>query len=314
MIEVHHLTKRYGTRTAVDDLTFTVQPGRVTGFLGPNGAGKSTTMRAILGLDRPTEGTATIHGQPASAHPWPLRTVGAVLDPKAFHPNRTARKHLAALAHTVGEGSARVDAVLRQVGLSEVADERAGNFSLGMSQRLGLAGALLGDPDVLILDEPVNGLDPDGVRWIRLFLRTFAQEGRTVFLSSHLMSEMSQTADHLIVIGKGRLIADMSTADMLASTEPAVRVRTAQADRLHSILTSKGADVQRSVDGELTVRHLDTDVVANLAMEHRILVTELGSTRQSLEDAFMELTADAVEYGQSPPSQNPSLSSSRTGA
>jgi ABC-2 type transport system ATP-binding protein len=297
MIEVRNLTKRYGERTAVDDLSFTVRPGRVTGFLGPNGAGKSTTMRLILGLARPTEGTTLLRGRPFAAQPWPARTVGAVLDAKVAHPNRTARKHLLALAATAGAGPARVEQVLRQVGLGEVADERAGSYSLGMSQRLGLAGALLGDPQILILDEPVNGLDPDGVRWIRTFLKALADEGRTVFLSSHLMSEMAQTADHLIVIGKGRLIADTAMSDLLATSVPSVRIRTPHPGQLTTILQTHGAEVDAEPDGHLTVRHLDSDEVARLAMQHRVVLTELVAARQSLEDVFMDLTADAVEYG-----------------
>jgi len=298
VIDVRHLTKRYGTRTAVDDLSFTVHPGRVTGFLGPNGAGKSTTMRVVLGLDRPDAGTALVGGRPFAEHPWPLRSVGAVLDAKAVHPNRTARKHLLALAATIGEGATRVEEVLRLVGLTEVADERAGTYSLGMSQRLGLAGALLGDPQVLVLDEPVNGLDPDGVRWIRSFLRARADEGRTVFLSSHLMSEMSQTATHLVVIGRGRLIADTTTDALLTGAAPSVQVRTAQPDRLRAVLTARGAQVDPDGEGRLTVRHLDADEVASLAMENQVVLTELTAGRQSLEDAFLELTAGAVEYGQ----------------
>jgi ABC-2 type transport system ATP-binding protein len=301
VIEVRHLTKRYGARTAVEDLSFTVRPGRVTGFLGPNGAGKSTTMRMILGLDRPDEGIALVDGRPFVEHPWPLRSVGAVLDAKAVHPNRTARKHLLALAATVGEGAARVEHVLRLVGLTEVADERAGSYSLGMSQRLGLAGALLGDPQVLILDEPVNGLDPDGVRWIRSFLRALADEGRTVLLSSHLMSEMSQTAHHLVVIGKGRLIADMSTADMVSTAVPSAQVRSTQPERLHAVLTAAGAEIDVEGDGRLTVRHLGTDEIARLAMEHQVVLTELVAGRQSLEDAYLELTASSVEYAQHSP-------------
>jgi ABC-2 type transport system ATP-binding protein len=304
VIEVRNLTKRYGTRTAVDDLSFTVQPGRVTGFLGPNGAGKSTTMRAVLGLDRPDAGAALVGGRPFAEHPWPLRTVGAVLDPKAAHRNRTARKHLLALAATVGEGATRVEEVMRLVGLGEVADERAGSYSLGMSQRLGLAGALLGDPQVLVLDEPVNGLDPDGVRWIRSFLTALADEGRTVFLSSHLMSEMAQTASHLVVIGRGRLIADRSTADLLTTAVPSVQVRTVQTERLYAVLTARGAEVEPEGDGRLTVRHLDSDEVARLAMEHRIVLTELAAGRQSLEDAYLDLTAESVEYGRSDPREH----------
>lgn len=301
MIEVRNLTKRYRDRVAVDDLTFTVQPGRITGFLGPNGAGKSTTMRLILGLDVPTGGTALIDGRPFAEHAWPLRTVGAVLDPKSFHPNRSARNHLMALAATVGEAAPRVDHVLRLVGLDGVADDRAGQYSLGMSQRLGVAAALLGDPKVLILDEPINGLDPDGVRWMRQLLKSLADEGRTVFLSSHLMSEMSQTADHLVVIGRGRLIADMSMADLLKTAEPLVRVRSLQQERLHSLLIDRGAEVAVETDGRLVVRHLDPDEIALLAMRNQVVLIELAASQQSLEDVFMELTAATVEYTHNDP-------------
>lgn len=298
MIEVRGLTKRYGDQVAVDNLTFAVEPGRVTGFLGPNGAGKSTTMRLILGLDTPSAGSALVNGQPFSAQPWPLRAVGAVLDPKAFHPHRTARKHLLAVAATVNEGATRVEEVLHLVGLSDVADKRAGGFSLGMSQRLSLAAALIGDPRVLILDEPVNGLDPDGVRWIRMLLRSLADEGRTVFLSSHLMSEMSQTADHLVVIGKGRLIADMSMEALLATAEPSVRVHSLDDDKLRSVLSAAGAEVEPSDGGGLTVRQRTSEEVSRIAMKHQIVLTELGASHQSLEEAFMNLTEEAVEYGQ----------------
>ena len=296
MIEVTGLTKTFGSTTAVDDLTFTVRPGIVTGFLGPNGAGKSTTMRMILGLDRPTSGTALIEGKPYRELARPLSVVGALLDAKWVHPNRSARSHLAWLAASNGLPSSRVDEVLRQVGLTEVAGKRAGGFSLGMSQRLGLAAALLGDPRVLLFDEPVNGLDPEGIVWIRRFMQALAAEGRTVLVSSHLLSEMAQTAEHLIVIGRGRLIADTSVKDFVdrASTSFVV-VRSPQLDELRTVLTEGGHAV-RDDDGALHVTGATAAEIGELAAARSIVLHELASRNASLEEAFMKLTGGEVEY------------------
>jgi ABC-2 type transport system ATP-binding protein len=296
MIEVEGLTKRFGSKLAVDDLSFTVRPGMVTGFLGPNGAGKSTTMRMILGLDRPTSGTALVNGRPYEASTGPMHEVGALLDAKDVHGGRTARSHLRALAQSNGLPRARVDHVLEVAGIQSVAGKRIKGFSLGMSQRLGIAAALLGDPQILMFDEPVNGLDPEGIQWIRTLMRRLASEGRTVFVSSHLMSEMSQTADHLIVIGRGRLIADLSVADFIRkSSANHVRVRSPQRDRLAELLGARG--VSTSVeDGYLLVQSLDTAAVGDLAAEHRITIHELFEEKATLEAAFMELTRDSVEY------------------
>ncbi|MBF6329116.1 ABC transporter ATP-binding protein [Nocardia transvalensis] len=296
MIEVRGLTKRFGATVAVDDLSFTVKPGQVTGFLGPNGAGKSTTMRMILGLDQPTAGEAMIGGVPYQQLDHPLRLVGALLDAKWVHPNRSARAHLRWLAAANDLPAARVDEVLRLVGLSEVADKKAGGFSLGMSQRLGLAGALLGDPPVLLFDEPVNGLDPEGILWIRRFMQRLAAEGRTVLVSSHLLSEMAQTADHLIVIGRGKLIADTSTKDFIErASEATVRVRSPQLDQLRSLLTSNGMTV-REDEGALLVVGETSDAVGKLAGANSITLYELAPQRASLEEAFMRMTGGAVEY------------------
>lgn len=301
MIEVRGLTKHYGQTVAVQDLTFTVRPGQVTGFLGPNGAGKSTTMRMILGLDRPTAGTALIDGRPYAALRHPLREVGALLDAKWVHPNRSARAHLEWMAASNGLPKSRVEEVLRLVGLSEVAGKSAGGFSLGMSQRLGLAGALLGDPKVLLFDEPVNGLDPEGILWIRRFMQRLAAEGRTVLVSSHLLSEMSQTADHLVVIGRGRLISDSPTAAFIErASESSVRVRSPQLDELRSLLTSRGMTVkenERNADGAaLLVTGVTSDAVGALAGEHGITLYELAPQRGSLEEAFMRMTGGDVQY------------------
>ncbi len=298
MIEARGLTKRYGDKLAVDDLSFTVRPGQVTGFLGPNGAGKSTTMRLILGLDRPTSGTATVNGASYVSAPAPARAVGALLDAKGVHRGRTGYSHLLALAAAGRLPRRRVDEVLDMVGLSSVAHKRAGGFSLGMGQRLGIATALLGDPDVLILDEPVNGLDPEGIQWIRTLMRSLAAEGRTVFLSSHLMSEMQDTAEHLIIIGRGRLIADTSMADFLArSSENAILVRSPHAADLIPLLLQAGASVSQDLtDGPVTVRGLSAEEIGSLAGRHGLWLYELATQRVSLEAAFMELTADAVEY------------------
>lgn len=296
MITAHSLTKRYGDSTAVDDLTFEVPSGEVTGFLGPNGSGKSTTMRMIMGLDLPDSGSALIDGKRYCELFWPLREVGALLDAKAFHPARTARNHLhwLALANDIPAG--RVDEVLDQVGLTSVARRRVGKFSLGMTQRLGIAAALLGDPAVLLFDEPVNGLDPEGIRWVRHFLRDLARQGRTVLVSSHLISEMSLTADRLVVIGRGRLIAETSVADFVArSGGGAVRLVTPDVDRFTASLTTAGATVV-SDDGALTVGGLASQQIGDLAFRDGLRIYELTPVTASLEDAFMELTQDEVEY------------------
>jgi ABC-2 type transport system ATP-binding protein len=297
MIEARGLTKRYGDKVAVDDLSFTVEPGRVTGFLGPNGAGKSTTMRMILGLDAPTRGSATVNGRPYREHTAPLREVGGLLDARSVHPGRSAYHHLLALARTCGIPRSRVEEVVDAVGLREVARRRAGGFSLGMGQRLGIATALLGDPGTVILDEPVNGLDTEGIRWIRSLLQRLAAEGRTVFVSSHLMSEMALTAQHLIVIGRGRLIADTSTEELIASAAPnLVRVRSTDPDALAALLRSPEVAVSRDEDGALTVSGLSTDQVGTAAGAVGITLLELTAQQASLEEAFMDLTRDAVEF------------------
>jgi ABC-2 type transport system ATP-binding protein len=297
MIEAHELTKRYGDKLAVDDLSFTVRPGVVTGFLGPNGAGKSTTMRLILGLDAPTSGSVTVNGRPYRGLAAPLREVGALLEARSVHPGRSARNHLVAIAQTSGIPRSRVDEVIEAVGLDGVARRRAGGFSLGMGQRLGIAAALLGDPDTVILDEPVNGLDTEGIRWIRSLLRGLAAEGRTVFVSSHLMSEMALTAQHLIVIGRGRLIADAGVEEFIAATaRDTVRVRTTDPDALASLLRAPEVTVARDQDGALTVSGLTTDRVGTIAGAAGITLLELTAQRASLEEAFIDMTGDAVEY------------------
>jgi ABC-2 type transport system ATP-binding protein len=297
MIEVRGLTKRYGQKVAVNDLTFGIEPGRVTGFLGPNGAGKTTTMRLILGLDYPDAGTVSVDGQRYSGLANPMREVGALLDAKAVHGGRTAYNHLLCLAQTNNLPRKRVDEVLDLVGLSEVARKRSKGFSLGMSQRLGIAATMLGDPKVLMFDEPVNGLDPEGILWIRNLMKALASEGRTVFVSSHLMSEMENTAEHLIVIGKGKLIADCTMNEFIAgSSGAAVRVRTPSPDQLARTLAAKGGEVTADGDGALLVRGLTTDAIGDIAFEQAIRVHELSTLRASLEEAFMELTADSVEY------------------
>lgn len=296
MIEARGLTKRYGRTVAVDDLSFEVEPGRVTGFLGPNGAGKSTTMRLILGLDRPNAGQVTIGGKRYRQLHHPLRTVGALLDAKWVHPNRSARAHLRWLAKSNGIPRERVDEVLELVGITAVADKRAGQFSLGMAQRLGIAGALLGDPEVLMFDEPVNGLDPEGIVWIRKFMQARAAEGRTVFVSSHLLSEMSLTADHLVVIGRGRLISQCATQEFVEqASQASVRVRGRNLEALGAALTSNGHPPQ-STDGGLLIPGLTTDEVGELAAEHGAVLHELSAQRGSLEEAFMQLTHEDVEY------------------
>jgi len=335
MIEVRDLTKRYGDKMAVDHLSFTVEPGQVTGFLGPNGAGKSTTMRLVLGLDYPNTGSAMINGKPYRDLSRPLRTVGALLEAKSVHGGRSARNHLLFLAQTQGLPRGRVDEVLGLVGLLEVADKRAGGFSLGMSQRLGIAAALLGDPEVLLLDEPVNGLDPEGVLWIRNLMKQLAAEGRTILVSSHLMNEMAVTADHLIVIGRGRLITESSTEEVIArSTDKSVRVRSPEAARLAKLIeaaggtaaagdnaapagtitssgTAAGGPAPANGAGLLTVTGLGAARIGELAASAQIVLHEL-TPLASLEEAFMELTSGSLEFGRhEPDSVNASDGSAR---
>lgn len=297
MITAEGLTKRYGAKTAVDHIDFTVQPGQVTGFLGPNGAGKSTTMRMIVGLDRPSDGSVTVNGKPYARHRAPLHEVGALLDAKAVHTGRTAYNHLLAMAATHGIGKRRVHEVIELAGLGSVAGKRVGGFSLGMGQRLGIAAAMLGDPATLILDEPVNGLDPEGVLWVRQFVRRLAAEGRTVFLSSHLMSEMAMTADRLIVLGRGEIIADAPVADIIAAgTRPRVLVRSPHASQLAELLAAPDVAVVRSEAGVLDISGVDASGIGDLAAQHRLAIHELTPQIASLEEAYMALTADAVEY------------------
>ena len=295
MIELDGLTKRYGSRAAVDDLTVTVGPGRVTGFLGPNGSGKTTTMRCVLGLTRPSAGTATVLGVPYVELDSPMRSVGALVDPRARHPGRTAYSHLLALAQSNALPRSRVDEVVELVGLAAVADERVRGFSLGMGQRLGIAVALLGDPEVLLFDEPVNGLDPDGIRWVRQLLRDLAAEGRTVLVSSHLMSEMEDTADHLVVLGRGRLLADVPMAELLGA-DAVVRVRTPQRAVLADALQRAGAGVVLDPDGSLQVRGLDSGEVGDVAFAAGVRLHELTRATTSLETAYYALTGEDVEY------------------
>ncbi|WP_298805129.1 ABC transporter ATP-binding protein [uncultured Pseudokineococcus sp.] len=298
MIEARGLTKRYGAKTAVDDLSFTVRPGSVTGFLGPNGAGKSTTMRLLLGLDRPTSGEALVGGKRYHEHRAPLREVGALLEARAVHPGRSARAHLLALARTEGIPARRVDEVIELVGLTGVARKRVGGFSLGMGQRLGIATALLGDPAVVMLDEPVNGLDPDGVLWIRTLLKGLAAEGRAVLVSSHLMSEMAQTADHLVVVGRGRLLADTSVTELTARTQDAaVTVRSPQAARLAVLLRGVGARSATTGDADrLEVHGATAAQVGEVAGRHGVVLHELHARTSTLEEAYMALTRDSREY------------------
>ncbi|MFH8624599.1 ABC transporter ATP-binding protein [Streptomyces vietnamensis] len=296
MIEVRELTKRYGATTAVDALTFTVRPGRVTGFLGPNGSGKSTTLRMILGLHTPTGGSVTVDGRPFTDRPRGLRHVGALLDAGDVHGGRTARAHLAVLARSNRIPLSRVDEVLEEVGLAGAAGRRIGGYSLGMRQRLGIAGALLGDPPVLLFDEPLNGLDPEGVKWVRGLFRRLAAEGRTVFVSSHLMTEMEHTADELVVIGRGALIAAESLSEFAArGRRLSVTVGTPDRARLTALLLGEGAEVEEEA-GLLTVTGLPAARIGELALEHRVLLDQLTTRTASLEEAFMELTADSVEY------------------
>jgi len=309
MIEVRGLSKRYGDKIAVNNLSFSVEPGKVTGFLGPNGAGKTTTMRLILGLDYPDAGAVTIAGKQYAQLAYPMREVGALIDAKAVHGGRSAYNHLLCLAQTNNLPKRRVGEVLELVGLTEVARKRAKGFSLGMSQRLGIAGTLLGDPALLMFDEPVNGLDPEGILWIRNLMKALAAEGRTVFVSSHLMSEMEHTADHLIVIGRGQLLADCTMEEFIArSSGQTVRVSTPQAEQLAMAVAEAGGTVlPGGSDGALTISGLIPAQVGDIAFEHGVRLHELTVVRASLEAAFMELTADSVEYraaedgqGQSP--------------
>jgi ABC-2 type transport system ATP-binding protein len=296
VIELRGLTKVFGKNRAVDNLTCSIEPGVVTGFLGPNGAGKSTTMRMILGLDRPTAGTATLDGRTYHELGHPLRTIGALLEAKQTHPNRSARNHLRWVAAGNRLPVKRVDEVLEMVGLTEVANKKTKTFSLGMAQRLGIAGAMLGDPPVLLFDEPVNGLDPEGIRWIRTLMRSFAEQGRTVFVSSHLLAEMGNTADHLIVIGRGKLIADTTMSEFIKQGRvETVRVRTPHADKFRDALTAAGMQVQVDGDGFL-VHGAGTEQVGELAAQHAVTLHELSPQRASLEEAYMELTDEAVEY------------------
>jgi len=305
MIEATNLTKRYGDKTAVDDLTFTVQPGIVTGFLGPNGAGKSTTMRMILGLDAPTQGRVTVGGKPYREHAKPLQVVGALLEARAVHTSRSAYHHLLALAATHGIAKTRVLDVIEMVGLQDVASKRAGGFSLGMGQRLGIASALLADPETLILDEPVNGLDPEGIRWIRDLLKGLAADGHTVFVSSHLMSEMALTAEHVIVVGRGRLMADMPMAELIAqSSGDVVVVRSPQATALAEALAATDVVVSHTEHETLEVTGLTVAQIGDHARDLRISLHGLAPKQASLEEAFMEMTRDEVEFHATTPTDH----------
>jgi ABC-2 type transport system ATP-binding protein len=304
MIEARGLTKRYGDTLAVDNLSFSVAPGKITGFLGPNGAGKTTTMRLILGLDRPTAGRVTVKGKPFERLAQPMREVGALLDAKALHGGRSAYSHLLCLAQSNNLPRRRVDEVLGLVGLTDVAGKRSKGFSLGMGQRLGIAAALLGDPQILMFDEPVNGLDPEGILWIRNLMKALAAEGRTVFVSSHLMSEMENTADHLLVIGRGRLIADCTVDEFIAAnSQQTVRVRTPQPDLLAKLVAAAGATVRENGDGSMVVSGLDPAQVGDLAYENAVRLHELAPVHASLEEAFMELTAASVQFHAGVPEQ-----------
>jgi len=297
MITAERLVKRYGAKTAVNDISFTVRPGQVTGFLGPNGAGKSTTMRAIVGLDRPTSGSVTVNGKPYAEHTAPLHEVGALLDAKAVHTGRSAYNHLLAMGATHGIGKARVREVIAMTGLESVASKRVGGFSLGMGQRLGIAAAMLGDPATLILDEPVNGLDPEGVLWVRNLVKQLAAEGRTVFLSSHLMSEMALSADHLIVLGRGKIIADAPMATILAQASGAsVLLKSPQAAQLAQLLAGPDVTVTSTEREALTVTGLTAVQIGEAAARAGVVLHELTPGNASLEQAYMELTKDDVEY------------------
>ncbi len=301
MLKINHLSKRYKDTLAVDDLDFEVKPGVVTGFLGPNGSGKSTTMRVILGLDHPTKGRATINGKKYADIKSPLREVGALLDAKAVHPGRSARNHLRALAVSNKIALSRVDEVLEFAGIASVAHKKVGGFSLGMSQRLGIAGALLGDPGVLLFDEPVNGLDPEGIRWIRDFFRSLAKEGRTVFVSSHLMSEMAVSADQIIVIGRGRFITQGSVDELTTTAQGTVFVRSSDPSSLAALLVRNDGVVLQNAESGLTIGALTSDQIGTLAHFAGITIFELTPQRASLEDVFMNLTAESVEYGSASP-------------
>ncbi len=297
MIEARNLSKEYGSKRAIDDLSFTVQPGVVTGFLGPNGSGKSTTMRLILGLDAPSSGDVTVNGRHYRDHPAPLHEVGALLEARSVHTGRSAHNHLLALAHTHGIPRRRVEEMIDLVGLHQVARKRAGQFSLGMGQRLGIASALLGDPKTVMLDEPVNGLDPEGIHWIRNLLKNLADQGRTVFVSSHLMSEMALTADHLIVIGRGKLIADTSVDDFVRmASGSVVRVRSPQAEQLRELVVCPDVSVATIEPGVIEVTGLRAEQIGDAAALHGIALHELTPQQASLEDAFMELTQGELEY------------------
>ncbi|MDX6214668.1 MAG: type transport system ATP-binding protein [Frankiales bacterium] len=297
MIQANGLTKRYGEKLAVDDVSFTVRPGIVTGFLGPNGAGKSTTMRLIVGLDRQTSGSVTVNGKDYRQSPAPLREVGALLEAKAVHSSRSAYNHLRVLAATHGISSQRVMTVLDLVGLADVGRKRAGAFSLGMGQRLGIASALLGDPGVLILDEPINGLDPEGIRWVRELLTSLAAEGRTVFVSSHLMSEMALTADHVIVVGRGRVIADVPMQQLIAgASSGVVRVQTPGAAQLAKALARDGVTVSQDGSEVLDVTGLSAGQIGQVALDERIVLHGLAAQEASLEEAFMEMTRDSLDF------------------
>ena len=301
MIEAQHLTKRYRNTTAVDEVSFVVQPGRVTGFLGPNGAGKSTTMRMVLGLDTPSSGSVLVNGKPYRELTDPLRSVGALLDAKAIVGARSAANHLKWLADSNGIRRRRVSEVLDLVGLADVAGRRVSTFSLGMNQRLGIAAALLGDPGTVMFDEPINGLDPDGIVWIRNLMKSLASEGRTVFLSSHLMSEMAQTADHLLVIARGRIIADASTEEFVnGHAAPSIRARALEPAALAEILVQRGALVESAPDGAMVVTGLDAAAVGGAACAHGITLIELAAQVSSLEEAFFDLTRDETDYHASP--------------
>ncbi|MER5546914.1 ABC transporter ATP-binding protein [Streptomyces sp. NPDC001118] len=301
MIELTEVTKRYGEKVVVDNLTFTVRPGCVTGFLGPNGAGKSTTMRMMLGLDRPTSGGVLIDGKPYARLREPLRHVGALLDAKAMHGGRSAYQNLRCLALSNGIPLSRVDEVLEDVGLSSVAKKRPKGFSLGMGQRLGIAAALLGEPEIVMLDEPVNGLDPEGIHWIRTLMKRLAQEGRTVFVSSHLMSEMALTADRLVVIGRGRLLADTDMQDFIdRNSRSCVRIRTPEPEKLRDVLAAAGITAAESASGVFEVTDVPAELLGELVLEHRILLHELSPQHASLEDAFIALTSEAAEYRTGP--------------
>ena len=313
MIEARDLSKQYGDKRAVDHLSFTVEPGKVTGFLGPNGAGKSTTMRLILGLDRPDTGTATINGHYYRELPEPLKVVGALLEARAVHTGRSAYNHLLVLAQTQGLPRKRIDEVIELVGLQEVARKRAGGFSLGMGQRLGIAVALLGDPQVLVLDEPVNGLDPEGIIWIRNLMKFLASQGRTVFVSSHLMNEMAVTAEHLIVIGRGRLIADCTTEEFIErSSEKSVLVKSPDAEKLAALIAADGAEVQTGEDG-ITVTGLEAARIGEMAARGGLVLHELTPQLASLEEAFMELTRDSMEFGHVETTSGPNVSAQSGG-